>query len=93
MALLTISGDPASRWEDVAHATAQLLRFELVTEARLAHPVSLAEAQSAHREAGARVRRLAEQYGLATVLTWVHSGLPAAVLARAQVWTQVGARQ
>ena len=36
MALLTISGDPASRWEEVAHATAQLLRFELVTEARLA---------------------------------------------------------
>jgi hypothetical protein len=35
MALLTISGDPASRWEEVAHATAQLLRFELVTEARL----------------------------------------------------------
>jgi cytidylate kinase len=36
MALLTISGDPASRWEEVAHAAAQLLRFELVTEARLA---------------------------------------------------------
>jgi hypothetical protein len=36
MALLTISGDPASRSEEVAHAAAQLLRFELVTEARLA---------------------------------------------------------
>lgn len=36
MALLTISGDPASRWEEVAHAAAQLLEFELVTEARLA---------------------------------------------------------
>src|SRR5208282_4404650 len=36
MALLTISGDPASRWEEVAHAAAQLLTFELVTEARLA---------------------------------------------------------
>jgi hypothetical protein len=36
MALVTISGDPASRWEEVAHATAQLLKFELVTEARLA---------------------------------------------------------
>src|SRR5580692_10411656 len=35
MALVTISGDPASRWEEVAHATAQLLKFELVTEARL----------------------------------------------------------
>ena len=36
MALLTISGDPASRWEEVAHGTAQILGFELVTEARLA---------------------------------------------------------
>src|ERR1700730_4683514 len=36
MALVTISGDPASRWEEVAHAAAQLLQFELVTEARLA---------------------------------------------------------
>jgi hypothetical protein len=36
MALLTISGEPASRWEEVAHGAAQLLRFELVTEARLA---------------------------------------------------------
>jgi len=36
MALLTISGDPASRWEEVAQAVAQLLDFELVTETRLA---------------------------------------------------------
>ncbi len=36
MALLTISGPPASRFEEVAHGTAQLLQFELVTEARLA---------------------------------------------------------
>src|SRR5215470_17802928 len=36
MALLTISGAPASRWEEVAHGAAQLLRFELVTETRLA---------------------------------------------------------
>src|ERR1700688_2129593 len=36
MALLTISGDPASRWEEVANGAAQLLEFELVTEARLA---------------------------------------------------------
>jgi hypothetical protein len=35
MALLTISGEPASRWEEVAHGAAQLLRFELVTETRL----------------------------------------------------------
>jgi len=36
MALLTISGDPASRWEEVAHGAAHLLRFELVTETRIA---------------------------------------------------------
>src|SRR5712664_1347487 len=36
MALLTISGDPASRWEEVAHGAAQLLGFELVTASRLA---------------------------------------------------------
>src|SRR5579872_5950187 len=36
MALLTISGEPGSRWEDVAHGASQLLKFELVTESRLA---------------------------------------------------------
>jgi len=35
MALLTISGEPGSRFEEVAHGAAQLLKFELVTEARL----------------------------------------------------------
>ncbi|HWZ32268.1 MAG TPA: hypothetical protein VNX18_13085 [Bryobacteraceae bacterium] len=35
MALLTISGEPASRWEEVAQGAAQLLNFELVTDARL----------------------------------------------------------
>ncbi|HLW75373.1 MAG TPA: hypothetical protein VKS01_00285 [Bryobacteraceae bacterium] len=35
MALLTISGEPGSRWEEVAHGAARLLRFELVTESRL----------------------------------------------------------
>jgi hypothetical protein len=35
MALLTISGEPGSRFEEVAHGAAQLLNFELVTEARL----------------------------------------------------------
>ncbi len=35
MALLTISGEPGSRWEEVALGVARLLRFELVTEARL----------------------------------------------------------
>jgi hypothetical protein len=36
MALLTISGEPGSRWEEVAHGAARLLGFELVTEARMA---------------------------------------------------------
>jgi hypothetical protein len=35
MALLTVTGDPASRFEEVAHGAARLLEFELVTEARL----------------------------------------------------------
>ena len=35
MALLTISGDAASRWEEVARGAARMLDFELVTEARL----------------------------------------------------------
>lgn len=36
MALLTVSGEPGSRFEAVAHGAAQLLGFELVTEVRLA---------------------------------------------------------
>ncbi|HLH38492.1 MAG TPA: cytidylate kinase family protein [Bryobacteraceae bacterium] len=35
MALLTISGEPASRWEEAAHIAARLLDFELITESRL----------------------------------------------------------
>ena len=35
MAILTISGPPASRFEDVANGCSQLLGFELVTESRL----------------------------------------------------------
>jgi hypothetical protein len=37
MAILTISGAPASRYEEVAHECAQLLGFEFVTESRLSH--------------------------------------------------------
>src|SRR5712691_1329189 len=40
MALLTISGEPASRWEEVANGAAQLLRFEMVTETRLTQWIS-----------------------------------------------------
>jgi hypothetical protein len=36
MAILTISGAPASRFEDVAHEVARQLGFECVTESRLA---------------------------------------------------------
>jgi len=35
MALLTVSGEPASGWDDVAHTVAQLLGFQLVTETQL----------------------------------------------------------
>jgi hypothetical protein len=35
MGVLTISGEPGSRWEEVAHGAAQLLQFELVTETRM----------------------------------------------------------
>jgi hypothetical protein len=35
MALLTVTGNAASRFEEVAHRVARLLEFELVTEARL----------------------------------------------------------
>jgi len=35
MAILTISGAPASRFEDVAHGCSQLLGFELITESRI----------------------------------------------------------
>ena len=40
MALLTISGEPASGWEEVAHGAAALLKFELVTESRLAQSMA-----------------------------------------------------
>ena len=35
MALLTISGEPASRFEETAHGAAQLLGFELITRSRM----------------------------------------------------------
>ena len=35
MAILTVSGAPASRFEEVAHGSSQLLGFELITESRL----------------------------------------------------------
>lgn len=52
-------------------------------EARLARPATLAQAQSAHREAAALVRRLAQAYGTPALLTWLHTGLPPGALDRA----------
>ncbi|MBZ5632385.1 MAG: cytidylate kinase family protein [Acidobacteriia bacterium] len=37
MAILTISGAPASRFEEVGHGCSRLLGFEFVTESRLSH--------------------------------------------------------
>jgi hypothetical protein len=37
MAILTISGAPASRFEEVAHEAAQRIGFEFVSESRLSH--------------------------------------------------------
>jgi hypothetical protein len=42
MALLTISGDPASRYEETAQAVARLLHFELISEARLGRDAAAA---------------------------------------------------
>jgi hypothetical protein len=41
MAILTISGAPASRFEEVAHECAQVLGFEFVTESRLSQWMSV----------------------------------------------------
>ena len=42
MALLTISGDPASRYEETAQAVARVLHFELISEARLGRDAAAA---------------------------------------------------
>jgi stage II sporulation protein D len=55
------------------------------TEAHLAHPSTLLEAQKAHQEAAALVRRLVLTYSLPTILTWLHRGLPPDALSRASL--------
>ncbi|WP_175528874.1 SpoIID/LytB domain-containing protein [Granulicella pectinivorans] len=45
-------------------------------EGKLERPGSLAEAQVAHREAGAMVRRLVKGYGVGVVVGWLTSGVP-----------------
>lgn len=62
MALLTISGDPASRWEEVAQGAARILQFELVTESRLAQWI-------ADEFAGAEIEGRAWRPAVASILT------------------------
>lgn len=92
MALLTISGDPASRFEEVAYAAAQRLRFELVTEARLAHWIveefgSESVPDYAWRPAVASiVARLAREHHLVVALPGAESLLdPSPLLLRAGI--------
>jgi hypothetical protein len=79
MALLTISGEPASRFEEVAHCAARRLRFELVTEARLSQWIteefgSEPVPDRAWRTAVASiVARLAMEHHLVVALTGAES--------------------
>lgn len=94
MALLTISGDPASRWEEVARGAAQLLNFQLVTETRLAQwmaeefgdaPIPARAWASA---AVAVLARLAREHPLVIALAGSeHLFRPAPWLLRARVTT------
>ncbi len=48
-------------------------------ESALANPVDLASSQRAHIAAGQRTEKLINRFGLATVRSWLHSGIPPAV--------------
>jgi len=94
MALLTISGDPASRWEDVARGAAQLLDFELVTETRLAQWMAeefgdtAIPARAWASAAVAVLARLAREHPLLIALDGSeHLFRPAAWLLRARIIT------
>ncbi len=81
MALLTISGDPASRWEEVAHAAAHLLQFELVTEARLAQwmteEIGEAPPEKAWKPAAVSIlARMATEHHLVVAVTGAESLFP-----------------
>lgn len=81
MALLTISGDPASRWEEVAHAAAHLLQFELVTEARLAQwmmeEIGEAPPEKAWKPAAVSIlARLATEHHLVVAVAGAESLFP-----------------
>jgi hypothetical protein len=83
MALLTISGEPASRYEEVAQAVARLMRFESISETRLSQ--LLVEEfggadipDRAWRPAAASViARLAAEHHLVVALPGSESLLPA----------------
>ena len=92
MALLTISGDPASRWEEVAHASAQLLSFELVTESRIAQWIAdeFGDAkipEKAWKPAAVSIlTRMATQHHLVIALTGAESLFnPLPMLLRARI--------
>jgi len=94
MALLTISGDPASRWEEVARGAAQLLDFELVTETRLAQWMAeefgdtAIPARAWASAAVAVLARLAREHPLLIALDGSeHLFRPAAWLLRARITT------
>src|SRR6516164_6646138 len=82
MALLTISGEPASRYEEVAQAAARLMRFESISETRLGQLLieEFGEAEipdRAWRSAVASiVARLAAQHHLVVALPGSESLLP-----------------
>lgn len=83
MAVLTISGAPASRFEDVAHGCSRSLGFELVTESRLAHWMAEEFGETpipdrAWRSAAVSIlARLAVEHHLVVCLWGAESLLPA----------------
>ncbi|HEY7334222.1 MAG TPA: cytidylate kinase family protein [Bryobacteraceae bacterium] len=92
MALLTISGEPASRFEEVAQAAARLLRFESIGEARLSQLLveefgEIAIPDRAWRAAVASiVARLAAEHHLVIALPGAESLLmPMPLLLRAGI--------
>jgi hypothetical protein len=99
MAVLTISGDAASRWEDVAQSAAQMLNFELVTETRLAQwmteefGASVIPARLWLPAAATVLARLAQEHHLAIAVEGSERLFPAmAQLVRARVAAPVAYR-
>ncbi len=91
MALLTISGDPASPWEEVARIAAQLLGFELVTETRLSQwiaeefgPVAVS-ARAWHPAALSLLAQMAREQHLVTAVPGVNGFPPMPILLRANI--------